>query len=392
MRKRGLRTDPISPALMKGATLIKLFQPEDRKVCHKEKTMNLKMIAIPMLTVALAGAGCHAASNTAAPAGTLSQAADSVHWVNYTDNAEGAFSMDVPVGWQVEGGMYRFGYFDVRWMMDVRSLNGSVIIRIDDPNVPPYVLPGPHSGPAGHPAIRQGMYQMVVDNYREAQPYAEAYAKRRFGSSCSSMTERASDWTSDVATELAKSARREDDRGLDCLRLRDVGWTARGECLCAGFVVGNDGLWVVDPIISIIAKPDDLALAQQMTQHMIDSWQETPRWKDYQDQMTQMGLQQIKADFGRFMQQMQVYHQQREAAMNQQVAQFEARQQTQAAQVSSWGNTLTGLTNLYDQHTGTQFQVFSGPKSNYYMNGAGDKINSNINPGNGFYQVQNLGP
>jgi hypothetical protein len=29
--------------------------------------------------------------------------------VRYTDNAEGAFSMEVPVGWQVESGMYRFG-------------------------------------------------------------------------------------------------------------------------------------------------------------------------------------------------------------------------------------------------------------------------------------------
>jgi hypothetical protein len=43
--------------------------------------------------------------------------------VRYTDSAEGAFSMDVPVGWQVQGGMYRFGYFDVRWMMAARSLD-----------------------------------------------------------------------------------------------------------------------------------------------------------------------------------------------------------------------------------------------------------------------------
>ncbi len=372
--------------------LEKLFQPEDRKASHQEKTMNLKWIAISMLTVSLASAGCHAANNAGASAGSLPRSEDSLHWVNYTDNAEGAFSMDVPVGWQVEGGMYRFGYFDVRWMMDVRSLNGNVIIRIDDPSVPPYVLPGPHSGPAGHAAIRQGMFQMVVDNYREAQQYAESYAKRRFGSSCSSMTERASDWT----PALPQAWR--DQQGVktteasiayDCATTdgpRVVNVYARDT------VVGNEGLWVVDPIISIIAKPGDLALAQQMTQHMINSWQETPRWKDYQAQMTQMGLEQIKADFGRFMQQMQVYHQQREAAMNQQVSQFEARQQKQADQVSSWGNTLTGLTNLYDQSTGTQFQVFSGPKSNYYVNGLGDKINSNIDPGNGFHQVQNLGP
>jgi len=354
--------------------------------------MNLKWIAIPMLAVSLAGAGCQASNNTVVSAGSLPRSENNLNWVNYTDNAEGAFSMDVPVGWQIDGGMYRFGYFDVRWMMDARSLDGNVVIRIDDPNVPPYVLPGPHSGPAGHPAIRQGMFQMVVDNYREAQPYAESYAKRRFGSSCGAMTPRASDWTPALPQSWRdqQGARTtEASIAYDCTTSdgpRTINVYARST------IIGNDGLWVVDPIISIIAKPADLGLAQHMTQHMMDSWRETPRWKEYQEQMTRMGLEQIKADFGRFMQQMQVYHQQREAAMNQQVSQFESHQNAQAAQVSSWGNTLTGLTNVYDPSTGTQFQVFSGPKSNYYMNGMGDKINSNLNPGNGFHQVYDVGP
>jgi len=89
---------------------------------------------------------------------------------------------------------------------------------------------------------------------------------------------------------------------------------------------------------------------------------------------------------------MQVYHQQRTAAMNQQVSQFESRQNAQAGQVSSWGNILTGLTNVSDPQTGAQFQVFSGPKANYYVNGQGQAINSNLNPGGDFHQVQNMGP
>jgi hypothetical protein len=300
--------------------------------------------------------------------------------------------MDVPVGWQVDGGMYRFGYFDVRWMMDVRSLDGKVIIRIDDPNVPPYVLPGPHSGPAGHEANRPGMYQMVVENYRDAKEYAETYARRRFSTACSSMTPRASDWTPAIpqawttegAGKVTQAALAFDCSTSDGPRIVNV--------FARSSIVGNQGLWIVDPIISIIATPDNLGLAQHMTQRMMDSWQESPQWKQHQEQMTQEGLDQIRAQFGQFMKQMQAYHQQRAAAMNQQVSSFEARQQAQAAQVSSWGNTLTGLTNLYDPTTGTQFQVFSGPKSNYYINGNGVKINSNIDPGNGFHQVEDLGP
>jgi hypothetical protein len=55
-----------------------------------------------------------------AAANSLPKSAAGLNWVRLTDSAEGAFSMDVPLGWQLLGGMYRFGYFEVRWMMDVR--------------------------------------------------------------------------------------------------------------------------------------------------------------------------------------------------------------------------------------------------------------------------------
>lgn len=314
-----------------------------------------------------------------------------LHWVRYTDSAEGAFSMEVPLGWQVLGGMYRFGYFDVRWLMDIRSLDGKVIIRINDPNVPPYVLPGPHSGPAGHPAIKPQMYQMMVDNYREAQGYAEGYAKHRFTSVCNSLTPRPSDWKPSLPQVWQNNAQSRETQATvtyDCA-------TNDGPRIAMVFARNtlhpDSGLWQVDPIISIIAVPGEMPLAQSMTQHMISSWQPNPLWTQYQEKITNQGLEQIKKGFGLFLQQMQAFHQQREAAMNQQVAHFEAGQRAQAAQVSSWGNTLSGLTNVIDPNTGTQFQVFSGPKSNYYSNGS-VTLNSNLSPGAGYNKLTNVGP
>jgi len=343
---------------------------------------NLQKLGLLVALIACLAAASHAATKQS----------ESPTWVRYTDNAEGAFSMDVPVGWQVEGGMYRFGYFDVRWMMDVRSLDGKVIIRINDVNIPPYVLPGPHSGPAGQPFVRPNMFQMVVDNFRDAQPYAESYAKKRFASACKSLASKASDWNPTMPAawnDEAGARSTQASLAYDC----PTSDGARVLNVYARTAThGKDGLWTVDVMISLLAAPDKLPLARSMTQHMIESWEENSQWKEHQDRITQMGLAQMRADFGRFMQQMAAYHQQREAAMNQQVAQYEARQQAQAAQVSSWGNMLTGITNLYDPATGTQFQVFSGPKSNYYMNGNGVKINSDVDPGNGFHKVENLGP
>ena len=357
----------------------------------------------PILAVLMADTGCHSqtylGSQPKAPQPNTTQTSEprttggSPTWVNYTDNAEGAFSMDVPVGYQVEGGMYRFGYFDVRWMMDIRSLDGKIIIRINDPNIPPYVLPGPHSGPAGHPAIRPKMFQMVVDNYQEARPYAERYTRRRFASVCSSLTPAQADWTPTMPPQWKEqeTPAKITDASLafDCN-------TSDGPRIANTYAVtavhGRDGLWMVDLMITVLATPDKLQQARAMTQHMIDTWQETPRWKSYQEQMTQAGLGKMGEDFQAFMREMGAYHQQRTQAMNTQVAGFERRMQQQADQVTSFGNILTGVTNLQDPLTGQTYQDFSGPHANYYINGQGVRVNSNLSPGSSFTQMINMGP
>lgn len=336
--------------------------------------------------------GCRASSNAAASSASPASSSATINWIHFTDSAEGAFSMDVPAGWQVLGGMYRFGYFDVRWTMQVRSLDGKVIIRIDDPNIPPYELPSVHSGPVGHADIKPNQYQMVVENYEDAQTYAPPYAKKLFASVCTSLTPRAAAWTPTMPTSWQAPAGAKVTQvslAYDCA-------TSAGARIVDVFARNNQvpgaGFWTVDPVISIVATPDALQNAESMSQHMIDSWQVTPAWVQYQQQMTQMGLAQITTQFNQFMQQMRAYDQQRQAAMNQQVSQFEARQSAQAQQVSDFGEILTGLTNVSDPATGAQFQIFSGPQANYWIDGNGDKINSTLSPGPGFHQMTVTGP
>lgn len=351
--------------------------------------MNLKCLCLLSAAMPTLFAGWAPASTTPK---LVPASASELNWVRYTDRAEGAFSMEVPVGWQVQGGMYRFGYFDVRWMMDIRSLDGKIIIRIDDATVPPYALPSPNTGSPGMPYFKPQQFQMVVDNYREAQSYAETYAQHRFSSVCQSLAPRQSAW---APTMPAAWLRFPGDQTTQATVTYDCA-TTDGPRIATVFARSNlhskANLWNVDPIISIITTPEAGSLAQSMTQHMIGSWQENPKWDEYQKQMTQMGLNQIRASFGQFMQQMQVFHKQREAAMNQQVAHYESQQQGQAQQVSGWGESLTGLTTVRDSATGTEFQIFSGPKANYYTNGNGVTINSNLSPGADFHQIDEVGP
>lgn len=345
-------------------------------------------IALAWTTNVVAPGGPHDSSRIAEQA---AKSAQDISWVRYTDSAEGAFSMDVPLGWQVQGGMYRFGYFDVRWMMDARSLDGKIIIRIDDINVPPYALPGVHTGREGQPYSKPQQFQMIVSSYREGQPYAELYAKHRFTDVCKSMNPRQADWSPALPAAWSNNGAMRSSQGAvsyDC----STSDGPRVALVYARTSLFAGDFWTVDPVISTLATPEGLPLAQKMIQHMVESWEKNPQWADYQNRVTQLGLQQIQAGFRQFMQQMQSYHEQRTAAMNQQVASYQSRQNAQARQVSNWGDILTGVQKVSDPQTGREFQVFSGPKANYYTNGTGVTINSNLSPGADFHQVNPVQP
>src|ERR1700731_1925959 len=66
-----------------------------------------------------------------------------ISWVPFDDPAERAFSMQVPQGWKVGGGLYRFGPPDPRGMIDVLSPDGKIDLRFGDSHVPPFAVPTP---------------------------------------------------------------------------------------------------------------------------------------------------------------------------------------------------------------------------------------------------------
>ncbi len=322
---------------------------------------------------------------------SASTSAMPTHWVSYTDTAEGAFTMDVPAGWQVEGGMWRFGYFDARWMMTVRSLDGSVIIRLSDATVPPYVLPSPNTGSEGQPYVKPQQFQMMVASYRTAADYAMLYAHKRFKSVCKELQPQGtSSWRptpnpamldTSTATKVttASLAFRCPSSSGDRLAVVAAQTTQ--------YPVSNGpGYWVAG-VVSILTTPRDAKTAYAVAQHMMDSWHKNPQWVAYQNKLTQVGLNQIMANFHQFMQEMQAFDQQRRASMNAQVAGFESRMSAQQAQVSNFGEILTGIEDKTDPLTGESLQIFSGPHSNNYRNGNGVVINSDVSPGPGFHQI-----
>lgn len=333
---------------------------------------------------------CQRTSNTPATsqARTQAKAPAQIHWVRYNDSAEGAFNMDVPLGWQIQGGMYRFGYFDARWRMGVRSLDGKVAILINDVNVPPYAVPSPYTPPAGQPLIKPQQYQMVVERFQQGQTYAATYAKQRFGSVCKTMSSTTATWTPTLPASWSAGGAQSSD-GTVSYACTTTDGPRTATVFTRNVLIQGQGysFWVATPV-SVLCAPDRCKQAYAITQHMIDSWQKNPQWVVYQNQLTQIGLQHIREGFQQFMQQMQQFHEQFTRSLNQQVSSYYAHQHAEQQQFSSWDDIINNQTNVTDPATGTQFKVFSGPHHNYYENGLGLKINSDISPGPDFHQLQ----
>ena len=304
-------------------------------------------------------------------------------WIRYEDLAEHAFAFDAPQSWEVKGGSYRFGYFDVRWMVDVRSPDSKMILRLNDANVPPYVLPSMFTPREGQRYDKPGQFQMVVERYQEAQKYAETYAKSRFGSVCKDMTVQPANWQPTLPGAFHEDTPAQESEASVSFACTSpdgprIALVYARTTLYRGANQAN--FWTVAPVLSALVTPDNVSNVQAIAQHMLSSIEKNPQWVLYQKQIEQAGLQNIQRNFQIFMQQMQQYHNARTQAWNQQVQGFEARQHASFQQSSSWCDTMTGLTNATDPLTGEKLQVWTGPNANYYINGLGATANATNAP------------
>jgi len=334
-------------------------------------------------------ASCHAGPPQAAT-GSRPATQNKTVWVRYEDLAEHAFAFEAPQSWEVKGGSYRFGYFDVRWMVDVRSPDSKILLRLNDANVPSYVLPSMFTPREGQRYEKPGQFQMIVARYQEAQAYLDAYAKSRFGSVCHDMKAQPASWHPTLPSAFHEDTPAQESEAAAAYTCSapDGPRIALVYARTTLYRMPNQAnFWTVAPVISALVTPDNLPITQTIAEHMLNSIEKNPQWVLYQKQIEQSGLQNIQRKFQIFMQQMQQYHNARTQAWNQQVQGFEARQNASFQQSSNWCDTMTGLTNATDPLTGEKLQLWTGPNANYYINGLGVKVNANTSPGPAFHQV-----
>jgi len=302
-----------------------------------------------------------------------------VAWEKFEDPLEQAFTLEVPRGWTVKGGMFRLGYSDHRVMVDMTSPDGKVNIRLGDLAVPTYFLPNQfhHEGEVYDLGAQA---QGRVARYRSGQEFAKGYSKVRFARVCQSLAPQAS--TLPLRTHLDTP--------------QGVTQASEGEATygCGdrtAYVYAQtalmQGLWQATSLTSYVAPEGQVALTRSIILHSSKSLQLSPAWVQKQNQLDQEAL---------------VYQRQRQrdrmTVFNAQVRQFEANMQGMRNQVAAFergqaqrqsqfqqvDNIISGITPTTDPY-GNTVNVFNGPKSHYWYNpGTGKEVNSDLSPGPGW--------
>jgi hypothetical protein len=346
------------------------------------------LVIITLLVLVFTICGCFRRAGALQARGS-SKTSSEPAWTQFQDPFEHAFSVEVPQGWTVRGGLFRMGFSDERGMVDVQSPDGKISVRLGDIAVPSYTPPNPYHTREGDVYDLGAQAQLIVARYRTGPEFAVLYSQARFHELCRNPQPDSTDADFQVPDHTPLD-------GVGTTSAGQIAWrceTADGPRVVFAYTrtAEENGIWQVPAIVSFIAPPDKSALARRVASEMASSFHLNPEWIDRQKQMDAEGLEYQKLRQQGRIQAIQQQVRQFEAqmqAMQNQVNAFERHQAAQGDQVKEFDNALIGVTPTTDPLTGEQRDVWTGTKANYWVNGLGQVINSTDAPAAGWRQLQ----
>jgi hypothetical protein len=307
-------------------------------------------------------------------AGAFAQPATS--WVTVRDTQEQAFSVDVPLGWKVQGGMLRKGPLDPRAEVDMTSPDGRVSMSLGDWGVGPFTVPtgqmerlgfteGKEYAP-GHPPTAT-----IVAHYRSGQVFADLYGQARFSKVCQALEAKSLKSSSPVfspahdgpmTTTAGEAVYRCVQNGQE-----KVAYVYAETSLYQANGVAN---WTVSSLGSFLAPKELAAKTYQMLFQSAASFTANPQWRMRQAQITAANAAST----------LRAYH----LEMQQTEARYQQWSSSLAKQGRDFSNVLTGQTLTIDPSTGQKREVWTGTGSTRWIDGVGNVVSSNLSPGTSF--------
>ncbi|MDE3088635.1 MAG: hypothetical protein KGJ80_04535 [Chloroflexota bacterium] len=281
--------------------------------------------------------------------------ATTLRFEKWSDPRESAFTLDVPSGWKVNGGLFRFSALDVREAVAISSPDEKILVTLGDSSLPRQITPDSMSALGGLP---EGTWyspgygeQFYVWRYRTGVEFAQEYVTSKFGSKCSNLTIERANERPDIANPINYSQTRITigETVFTCLNgsqpLR--GYYFAGTEMTSILDIHN---WRVAHLYGFLAAPDQTALASAVLNRAVYSRQIDIAWYAQQMKITMEAAKiatQTQAEISTII-----------------TDSYWSRQDPEGELARRRSNAMLGVEDVVDPATDQPFQVESG--SNYY--------------------------
>jgi hypothetical protein len=215
------------------------------------------------------------------------------NFVPYSETMENAFSLMVPQGYKVKGGMYQYGQNDHRANLHVSAPDNSITLFMGDNKLSPYAMPDPKLTKHGFKdqpyEVRSGM-KMLVKSYEQAPTFLTTYGLERWRRNyenvlCDGVRNQPA-LASGIFTiyqQAPAPAGKQEFTAADAhFHLTNHGKPMVGYLiLVVEAIYGyGPGMWKVPYVWGYVSTPEEEPRAKQYLAQAMSSLQMTPQWID----------------------------------------------------------------------------------------------------------------
>jgi len=292
--------------------------------------------------------------------------ASRMRYVRWSDPRENAFSLEVPEGWTVQGGLFRFASVDIRGAWEVVSPDGEIRISGGDPEVPYFTEPTPMLAMTGFP---EGSWyspgygvRLLVRRYLPGAVFVREYVQMRARRFCSEPVITANRDLPEAVAAINQVHAQFAGTGVNtrlsageaAFSCRNRGRTLRGYYFAGTQytqVVGMPGgIWNAEYLAGFIAAEDKLELAREVFDRILRSIELNPQWLAMQQNLTAATSRIVSRTHAEISRIIDDSYWRRQATMDE----ISRRR----------SNVILGLEDVIDPVTGRELKLESG--SNYY--------------------------
>ncbi len=294
-----------------------------------------------------------------------------VAYVSWEDPVERAFTLDVPAGWQVQGGTVRRASIDLVHVILAVSPDQKTLIQLNDGNVPSFVMPNQMLEWTG---FREGSWyspgygvRNMVMRYQPGLTFLLEYLQQNYKPRLASFQLAGQNDRPDIVASFNRIYGQSQAYGIATqlhagdatFRFVQGGENGVGYAMAVTQVVQSTangvGNWFV-PLLLVMAGPEARAgTVREIGTRMFLTMKMNPQWVASQQQLTS-DVSRIVTETGQ--------------AISGIISDtYWTRQGAQDDVFRKWSNAMLGVTDLVDPATGETYKVEAG--HNYYWSRGG---------------------